>query len=371
MKAASPPRKHPLSLPRSSSALALLVSLLVFPARAADKAPQAPSGVYDVSILTYDSFVAKGGLGPEIIPLFEKSSGCKARATGAGDGGQLLNRLELDAKRGAVPEAQVVVGIDQQLWEDARAFAEPWGEWTPRGYGKLLKDTRVEKGFLPFDYGTLAFMADTEALRKAKLQPPASLEDLLKPEWKRNLVLQDPRTSTPGLALVRYTVAVYGEAGWQGYWKKLRPQWLTLAQGWDAAYGIFLKGEAPLVWSYTTSQAYHAEHGDQAGRYKAIHFKEGQPVQIEGAILVKGAFQGERAARKRECARKFLEFLISPETQKRVPKTNWMLPVLSGVELPKSFRDLPRARKLVRLPLKGNAPSVLLPKWSQAVEAGP
>ncbi len=365
MKAASLLRKHPLSLPRFSNlALIAAVSCLASSAGAGEVAP------FDLSVITYDSFVSKHGLGPEIIPLFERSSGCKTRVTGAGDGGQLLNRLELDAKRGSVPEAQVVVGIDQQLWEDVKPLSEPWGKWLPAGYAKLTKAATVENGFLPFDYGTFALMADTVALKRAGIVPPSSLTDLLKPEWKRNLILEDPRTSTPGLALVRYTLAVYGEKAW-GFWTRLKPQWLTLAQGWDAAYGIFLKGEAPLVWSYTTSQAYHEEHPDQGaplGRYRAIHFEEGQPVQIEGAILVRGAFQGTTSVRKLECARKFLDFLISPEVQKRIPLKNWMFPVVAGTELPASFKRLPAAKRVVQLPLKGFSPSVILPKWSRAVE---
>src|SRR5206468_2130798 len=115
------------------------------------------------------------------------------------------------------------------------------------------------------------------------------LTELSAPAWKRKLILEDPRTSTPGLDFVLYARAALGERA-REFWRGLRGQWLTLAPGWDAAYGLFLKEEAPLVWSYTTSQAYHEEHGDAAGenrRYSAILFEEGQPIQVEGAALVK------------------------------------------------------------------------------------
>ena len=365
--------KRSLSLPSCNSASLFrcfgLVLIVCAWAPALVRAETAP----DISILTYDSFVAKHGLGPEIMPVFKQYSGCEARVTGAGDGGQLLNRLQLSAKSGSALGAQVVLGIDQQLWEDVRPFAEPWGKWSPVGYEKLVASSRVEKGFLPFDYGTFAFIADTEALKKMKLEAPHSLQDLLKPEWKRNLILEDPRTSTPGLALLRYSIAVYQEKVWE-FWTKLRPQWLTLAQGWDAAYGIFLKGEAPLVWSYTTSQAYHDEHpepGVTPGRYQAIHFTEGQPSQIEGAILVKGAFTGKTGEHQLVCARKFLEFLLTPAVQARIPLKNWMSPVIIGTPLPPSFKRLPVPKRIVPMPVKGFSASSILPKWSHAVEATP
>ena len=330
------------------------------------KAPQPELVVY-----AYDSLVAKHGLGPEIFPIFEKQCGCHVKVLPSGDGGQLLSRLQLDAERGK-PGAQVVIGLDQHLWDRAKNLIEPWGNWKPRGFEKVEADYRVGKngdGFLPFDYGVFAFMADELGLKKSKLETPKKILDLLAPEWKRNIILEDPRTSTPGLAFLLYVESVFGERAEskvEDFWKKLSTQWLTLAPGWDGAYGLFLRQEAPLVWSYTTSQAYHVEHGDTQGRYKAVLFEEGQPIQIEGAALVKNSFKDE-ASRSR--AQAFLEFLISPEVQNRIPKTNWMLPVLKGTPLPVSFQKLPQPKKIYRI--ESNAAQVTrsLGKWSHTVSA--
>jgi thiamine transport system substrate-binding protein len=319
-------------------------------------------------IATYDSIVAKGGLGPAIFPAFEKKCGCRVRTLASGDAGQMLTRLEIDAARGK-PSAAIVLGIDQNLWARAKKRVEPWGDWRPEGFEKIARDLRVGKdgdGFLPFDYGIYSFIADTKALKEQKLEPPKSLGALLSPKWRRRVILEDPRTSTPGLGFVLYVARTRG-AGAAGFWKSFRGQWLTLAPGWDGAYGLFLRGEAPLVWSYTTSQAYHREHGDSAHRYQAVIFEEGQPVQVEGAALVKGV---SHDASRLRLAREFLEYLISPEVQKLVPEKNWMLPVRAGTPLPAAFRELPRPRKLLR-PDQGKLESAqALKRWGAAIEGG-
>lgn len=314
-------------------------------------------------VATYDSIVAKQGLGPAIFPLFEKKCGCKVQAVASGDGAQLLNKLQLDAERGAKSRAHVVLGLDQATWERARPYLEEWIGWEPRGYSRVPKQFRIAPGFLPFDYGVLAFIADGEQLMSLKLEAPKKLSDLLKPEWRRQLILEDPRTSTPGLAFLLYANAVGG----QDFWSRFRTQWLTLAPGWDAAYGLFLKKEAPLVWSYTTSQPYHEGHGDASGRYRALVFEEGNPLQIEGAALVKGAFEGQDSEKQRKLAREFLEFLLTPEVQTRISEKNWMLPVMPGTEVPESFKKLPRPLKLVRTPVAADEISHALKQWKRAI----
>lgn len=302
----------------------------------------------ELVIYTYDSFLGDDGLGPAIFPLFEKRKHCHIRVLSVGDAGSILTRLVLDEKRGK-PRAQVVVGIDQNLWRDGKKWFEDWNKWTPHGYDRLRKDVLLENGFLPYDYGVFAFMADRQNLEKFRLTLPLSswsLKDLLKPEWKRNLILEDPRVSTPGLSFLLFTQTVLGESVGL-FWQKLKTQWLTLTPGWDAAYGLFLKGEAPLVWSYITSQAYHEESGDRADmsrRFRAVLFQEGQPFQVEGAALVKGNFKSEQ---EKQLARDFLEYLISPEVQQQIPHRLWMMPAREDVDVPPSFQRLPKPSRLI------------------------
>jgi thiamine transport system substrate-binding protein len=314
----------------------------------------------DLVVYAYDSFAAKGGLGPEVVPLFEKSCGCKVSVLPSGDGVQLLNRVQLDAEAKR-KGAHVVVGLDQSIWERAKPLMEPWGDWKPKGLDRVSRP--VEDGFLPFDYGIFALMADTTELRKRKLAEPHTLQALLDPKLKRQILLEDPRTSTPGLAFLLFTLGNLGDEKVWKWWSSFRSQWLTLSPGWDQAYGLFLKGEAPLVWSYVTSQAYHVEHGEKA-RYHAILFEEGNPVQIEGAAIVKGSLGSDR---EKKLAHEFLEFLISPEVQTRIPLTNWMYPVVKSTKLPKSFEALPKVRTTTTTRISDSMVTAVLKSWSNVI----
>lgn len=331
---------------------ALLILMAAAPAIAfaADERPV-------LIVATYDSIAAKHGLGPEIFPRFEKKCGCKVQVLASGDGAQLLSKLQLDSERAGKSRAHVVLGLDQATWQRARPYLEEWGGWEPKGYSRIPKEFKVSHGFLPFDYGVLAFIADTEQLKVLKLTAPAKLADLLKPEWRRQVILEDPRTSTPGLSFLLYV----NEVGGRDFWARFRTQWLTLAPGWDAAYGLFLKKEAPLVWSYTTSQAYHESHGDTSGRYRALVFEEGNPMQIEGAALVKGAGEQQRLARE------FLEFLLTDEVQALIPAKNWMMPVMPGTKLPASFKKVPKPLKLVRTSADAKKIEQALVEWKRAI----
>ncbi|MDR3607265.1 MAG: thiamine ABC transporter substrate-binding protein [Oligoflexia bacterium] len=315
-----------------------------------------------LTIYAYDSFAAPGGLGPEIIPKFEKKCGCQVRLLASGDGSQLISRLALDAERGK-SGAQIVIGLDGPAAQRARGYIDS----SVGGSGREelapeVKAAGLPAGFVPYDFGYFAFMADRDQLKRQNLKLPARFSDLLRPEWRRNLILEDPRTSTPGLAFALYADTLGAD------WSKLRAQWLTLAPGWDGAYGLFLKAEAPLVWSYTTSQAYHQEHGDRSGRYQAVIFEEGQPIQVEAAALVKNSFNGPEGARQRALAQSFLEFLLSKEVQALLPTRNWMYPARKGVALPASFEGVPKPARVIRLEADPEKIKASLNQWTRTVQ---
>jgi len=335
-----------------------LPGLLIFALGLNSATAAAPT---ELRVLTYDSLHSKGGWGEKIFPAFEKTCGCRLKISTAGDGAQILTRLELERARGK-PGTDVVIGLDQNLWGTSKKYIEGWKDWRPEGFDKIPVSLRIGpdgEGFLPFDHGVFAFMWDSKKGDELKLKAPSHLADLLKPEFRRRLILQDPRTSTPGLSFVLLTRILKDPADFRLFWGALRGQWLTLAQGWDAAYGLFLRGEAPLVWSYTTSQAYHREHGDPS-RYQALIFEDGNPVQIEGAAIVQGS------AAPLALKRALLEFLISPSAQESLPKRQWMLPARADVPLPASFSELPKPKK--RLGTHPVAPpATVLKEWEGAI----
>ena len=323
------------------------------------------AGSSDLVVYSYDSFAAKGGLGAEVIPLFEAKCGCKVKLISVGSAGQLVTRIELDHKRG-VSTAHVALGLDANTFTQLNEFILPWGKWRPRNFKNLLADAKLGVDFLPLEFGYFAWIVDRETFKKTQgLQAkfPKNLKDLLHPALRRSLLLQDPRISTPGLSFLLYTDAVL-RAGVGDYWKNFRSQWLTLTPSWSAAYGLFLKGEAPLVWSYTTSQAFHEENG-APDRFQAILFEEGQPIQVEGAVFLKGVDKDSLTFKQ---AREFLEFLISDEVQARVPLKNWMFPVVKNTRLPKSFQNLPHPQKTIHLRPSHEKISSLLHDWSTWVQ---
>jgi len=324
--------------------------------------------VPELTISTYRSFMGHSGLGSVLFPLFEKRFHCRVRVLSLPDGGALLTRLELDSRRGQFP-IQVVLGLDQYLWSRARSLLDDWQGWVPAGYLRVDPDLKLESGFLPYHFGPLALMVDQKLLAARGLTVPHSLSDLLTTPWARQILLQDPRTSIPGMTFLLYTRAVLGSsAKTESFWKKLRAQWLTLAPSWDFSYSLFLKGEAPAVWSYVTSQAYHESHGGES-RYRAVLFSEGQPYQVEGAALVRGAFQTEK---QMQLARSFLEFLISPEVQRLVPHHAWMMPVISSglmvPELPLDFLKLPQPAHRIWPDRDPESVRRTLETWRKAVE---
>ena len=125
------------------------------------------------------------------------------------------------------------------------------------------------------------------------------------------IVIQDPRTSTPGLGLLLWVKAVYGDKAPEA-WAKLKATVLTVTPGWSEAYGLFTKGEAPMVLSYTTSPAYHMI-AENTERYQAASFAEGEYLQIEVAgMTTTGA--------KNPLAQKFLAFMTGPNSRMPSPR---------------------------------------------------
>ena len=167
--------------------------------------------------------------------------------------------------------------------------------------------------FLPYDFGYFAVIYDSEKIKT----PPTSLKELLEGSPDQKIVIQDPRTSTPGLGFVLWMKSVYGDQA-PDAWKKLAPRVLTVTPGWSEAYGLFTKGEAEMVLSYTTSPAYH-EIAENSQRYKAAAFSEGHYMQVEVAGQTK-----KGAANP--LAKQFLEFMLTPAFQDVIPENNWMLP---------------------------------------------
>ena len=273
-----------------------------------------------LTVYTYDSFVSEWGPGPQIETAFEATCGCDIEFIGVDDGVALLSRLRLE---GANTRADIVLGLDTNLTAEAAAT----GLFAPHGIepeGLTVPIAWEDAHFLPYDWSYFAFVYDTEAMP----EPPASLAALVH-ESDAEILIQDPRTSTPGLGLLLWVKKVFGDEAATA-WETLRPRIVTVSAGWSEAYGLFQEGEAPMVLSYTTSPAYHII-AEETERYQAAAFSEGHYMQIEVAGKIAGTEQDELADA-------FLAFMLTPAFQEVIPTTNWMYPAALPQEaLPEAF----------------------------------
>ena len=277
-----------------------------------------------LTIYTYSSFTADWGPGPAIKTAFEEECGCVLEFVALDDGVSLLSRIRLEGKDS---KADVVLGLDTNLTAEARAtglFAEH-GQPTD---GLSVPGGWEDSMFLPFDYGYFAFVYDHSAYQN----PPTSLRGLVGGPAEEKIIIQDPRTSTPGLGLLLWVRKIYGDRATDA-WAQLSPRILTVTKSWSEAYGLFLKGEAPLVLSYTTSPAYHLIAEDEA-KYAAAPFEEGHYLQVEVAAKLASSKQSELADR-------FLAFMLSDGFQQHIPTGNWMYPAKAPADgLPKGYETL-------------------------------
>lgn len=287
-----------------------------------------------LTVFTYDSFVAEWGPGPKIEAGFEATCGCDLQWVGLGDGVAILNRLKLE---GPGTKADIALGLTAELVPEAKAsgfFAASGTDLSAlKVPGGFADDT-----FVPFDYSYLAFVYDTETVKA----PPQSLDDLVNGDPEQKIVIEDPRSSTPGLGFLLWMKTVYGDAAAEK-WAILSKRILTVTPGWSEAYGLFTSGETPIVLSYTTSPAYHIIE-EKTERYQAASFAEGHYLQLELAGRIATSKQPELAA-------DFLAYLVSPEVQAILPTTNWALPVTEpATPLPEAFARMVQPTKPLAIP---------------------
>jgi thiamine transport system substrate-binding protein len=310
----------------TSIALAVLSGLIALPAAAQD-APK-------LTIYTYDGFAAEWGPGPGLKAGFEAiCGGCTVEFIAADSSIGTLRRVQLE---GETTEADLIVGLDTAIAGEAREtglFADHALDLANLSLPSAWTDAQ----FVPFDYAHFAFVYDTDTVAN----PPKSFEELIALPDDFKIVVQDPRSATPGLGLVLWIAAAYGDRAPE-IWAGLKPHILTVTREWSESYNLFLEGEADMALSYTSSPAYHiVSEGDDS--IHAALFSEGHLAQTEVAGMLKSSDQPE-------LARQFLEYLASVDGQKIIPTTNWMLPVVDlGDALDPAFANLPQPEKTLSM----------------------
>ncbi|MCG7519877.1 thiamine ABC transporter substrate binding subunit [Ruegeria sp. Ofav3-42] len=272
-----------------------------------------------LTVYTYDSFVSDWGPGPQVKEAFEATCECELNLVGVEDGAALLSRVRLEGENS---DADVVLGLDTNLIAAARET----GLFAPSSISAdfALPIEWKDDTFTPYDWGYFAFVYNADA------SAPANFKELADSDTK--IIIQDPRSSTPGLGLLMWVKAAYGDEAPE-IWAGLADNIVTVTKGWSEAYGLFLEGESDMVLSYTTSPAYHLIAEEDASKAAAA-FDEGNYLQVEVAAKLAGTDQPELADQ-------FLEFVVSDAFQQIIPTTNWMYPAVTpAAGLPEGFETL-------------------------------
>ncbi len=247
------------------------------------------------------------------------------------DTGDMLSKVVLEKQD---PKADIILGITPALLIKAKQHDILSQYKSPN-----LKNIKNQKLLFdsnhyttPYDYGSLAIIYNPEKIGDLK-----SFSDL----WKmdKQLVIQDPRTSSTGLDFLMWTIALYGD-NWKNEWKSLHKGILATTSGWSESFAKFESGEASMMVSYATDLAY-SYHYYKTVKNKIFIPEEGGYIQIEGASIIKGA-------KNKKLAEKFIDYVLTKNFQEKIPLNQWMFPVID-VEMPEAFNYAVEPQKTVSI----------------------
>ena len=283
-----------------------------------------------LTVITHDSFA----LNEELIREFEAEHDVTVKLLAKGDAGAMTTSLVLTKDR---PEGDVVFGVDNTFLSRA-LDAGVFEQYEPPLLKGVPAEIRGEGGgfVTPIDYGFVNFNYDIAELKERGLEPPRTLEDLAEARYRGLTVVENPASSSPGLAFLVATVAYFGESRYLEWWRSMRENGLVVVDGWETAYYTNFSlngGEQPIVLSYATSPAFEQLFADpprdDAPTANILPAK-GVFRQIEYAGVIKGTKQ-------RELAREFIDFLLSVPVQEDIPAQMAVYPVNPEAKVPEAF----------------------------------
>ena len=269
-----------------------------------------------VTLVAYDSFPTEKTPLNDALATFTEDTGITVKIVTAGDAGAMVSKAALTAGN---PEGDVMWGVDNTLLSaaiDAKVFAgEP---------------TQV-------DFGDVCVNYDIAYFTQHDLQPPSTFDDLAQPEYKDLLVVENPATSSPGLAFMLATIDKYGDAGWTQYWRTLRSNGVEVVDSWETAYYERFSGsggssgDKPLVVSYASSPPAEVVFADPPIDAAPTGVATGTCFrQMEYAGVLRGTRHGD-------AAQQLVTFLTGETFQRTLPLTLFVYPVNGTVSLPEVF----------------------------------
>ena len=275
----------------------------------------------ELVLLTHDSFALSEGT----LDAFTAETGIKVTVLEGGDGGSLVTQAALSKDN---PTGDVLYGVDNTLLTRVVDLFVPYESPAMAGVSPALKyDGRVT----PIDFADVCINYDKSAFT-GDLAPPANLEDLIDPNYAGMTVVENPATSSPGLAFLMATIAHYHEDGWQDYWLALLANGTVVAPDWETAYYSHFTGGggtgSPIVVSYASSPPAGVIFAEQPlDDAPTASVSEGCFRQVEYAGILKDS----------KAARQLIDFMLSPRFQEDLPLNMFVFPALTTAELPPEF----------------------------------
>jgi thiamine transport system substrate-binding protein len=286
----------------------------------------------NLKVMTHDSFA----ISDSVLKQFEDQHRVKVQFLKSGDTGTAVNKAVLSKD---VPLADVFYGVDNTFLSRAldegifESYASPLLADIPEEY-KLDPENRA----LPVDFGDVCLNYDKKYFEERDLAPPAQLEDLLKPDYRGMLVVENPATSSPGLAFLLATIAHFGEDGYLDYWQGLVDNDLLVVNDWETAYRVEFSrsgGTHPIVVSYGSSPPFEmifAEQPVTEPLTAVIVSDEACFRQIEFVGILAGT-------QNRKLAEAWIDFMLSKDFQEDLPLQMYVFPVNQNAELDSTFKQ--------------------------------
>jgi thiamine transport system substrate-binding protein len=295
-------------------------------------------GPVTLTIMTHDSFAVS----QSVITVFEQANNVKLIFLKSGDAGAALNKAILSKD---TPLADVFYGVDNTFLSRALA-AGIYEPYSSPLLSKIPMEFQLDPGnqALPVDYGDICINVDKAFFSAHNLSVPATLDDLLKPEYKGLLVVENPATSSPGLGFLLATIKHFGPDMYLDYWRSLRANGLVVVDGWETAYytnfsGSSGHGAQPLVVSYSSSPAAEVIYANTpltSAPTASILGPDTCFRQVEFVGILKGT-------RQLELARKFIDFMLGQQFQEDIPLQMFVYPVNMDAKLPPEFTQFAQA----------------------------
>jgi thiamine transport system substrate-binding protein len=287
-----------------------------------------------LTIMSHDSFA----IGEATFSAFESEHNVQIVLLPAGDAGAALNQAIL-AKDD--PLADVFFGVDNTFLSralDAGIFLQYESSNLSKVPSALILDESYR--LLPVDFGDVCLNYDKDWFEAAGLEPPKSLADLTKPAYADLLVVQNPATSSPGLAFLLATIGSYGVDGdytYLDYWEELRENGVLVTQGWEDAYfGHFSAasdGDRPIAVSYASSPPAEVVFADPPALEPptaAVTSSNSCFRQVEFVGILKGTAV-------RNLAAEFIDYMLDIRFQEDIPLNMFVFPANEEAELPEVF----------------------------------